>query len=629
MLNLIRKGVSSWFALILIVPLIAAFALWGVNDIFRGGTSDAVAKVGDYEIGTQDLSREFRLQVRQLAQNSGGQIDSQMAIAFGEHQRVLDRIISRAALDVKASELGLGTPDSAVRENVQNDPVFQGAFGSFDRAIFQQRLLSASINEAMYLDGVRNDLSRTQLLDSIQSGVEAPKGYVDALFKHRQQTRKVKFLVLAPELAGTIEDPSQSDLEQFYKENDENFRTPEYRSFDLIHITAESLTPLVDVSEEEVKNKFEFERSSYETPEKRDIEQIRFDSEEEARAAAEKLKNGERFLKIALDKGLTPDDIAIGEITPSDLDDRISDTVFSVKAGEVTDPVQGPFGWVMVRVLSVTEGKSVTFDEVKDEIKSKLLLEKAEGELFDIYNAIEDQLAGGATLAEVADETNVPLQTIASADRSGLDKEGNEIAAIAKHPSIVQEAFAVEIGDENYMQQAADGSYFVVEVKDSEPTRLKEFEEVREDIKSQWIAAERKRKLQSLAENFAERGNNGEKFEDLGAEIDRAITISPPVPRGGSNETFSRTLVESVFDAEKDRFVVGPVGIGESIVVVQVTEIIDPKLEDNKEAIARLQIETSASLSNELITHYINDVRDNLGVEKYPDMINRAVGVAN
>ncbi len=629
MLNLIRKGVSSWFALILIVPLIAAFALWGVNDIFRGGTSDAVAKVGDYEIGTQDLSREFRLQVRQLAQNSGGQIDSQMAIAFGEHQRVLDRIISRAALDVKASELGLATPDSAIRKNVQNDPVFQGAFGSFDRAIFQQQLISAGINEGMYLEGVRKDLSRTQLLDSIESGVEAPKGYIDALFKHRQQTRKVKFLVLAPELAGTIADPSQSDLELFYKENDENFRTPEYRSFDFIHITAESLTPLVDVTDEEVKSKFEFERSTYETPEKRDIEQIRFESEEEARAAAEKLKNGERFLKIALEKGLTPDDIAIGEVTPSDLDDTIADATFKVKAGEITDPIEGPFGWVMVRVLSVTEGKTVTFDEVKDDIKSKLAIEKAEAELYDIYNAIEDQLAGGATLAEVAEETNVPLQTIAAADRSGQDKQGNEIASIAKHPSIVQEAFAVEIGDENYMQQAADGSYFVVEVKDSEPTRLKEFQEVSEDVKTQWIAAERKRKLQSLAENFAERGNNGEKFEALGAEIDRAITISPPVPRGGSNETFSRTLVESLFEAEKDRFVVGPVGIGESVVVAQVTEIIEPKLEDSKEAIARLQIETSASLSNELITHYINDVRNNLGVEKYPDMINRAVGVAN
>ena len=310
MLNFIRKGVSSWFALILIVPLIAAFALWGVNDIFRGGTSDAVAKVGDYEVGTQDLSREFRLQVRQLAQNSGGQIDSQMAIAFGEHQRVLDRIISRAALDVKARELGLATPDSAVRKNVQNDPIFQGAFGSFDRAIFQQQMISAGINEAMYLDGVRKDLSRTQLLDSIESGVEAPKGYIDALFKHRQQTRKVKFLVLAPELAGTIEEPSQSDLEQYYKENDENFRTPEYRSFDFIHITAESLTPLVEVTDEEVKGKFEFERANYETPEKRDIEQIRFDSEEEARAASEKIKNGERFLKIGLEKGLTPDDIA-------------------------------------------------------------------------------------------------------------------------------------------------------------------------------------------------------------------------------------------------------------------------------------------------------------------------------
>ena len=319
----------------------------------------------------------------------------------------------------------------------------------------------------------------------------------------------------------------------------------------------------------------------------------------------------------------------IGEVTPKDLDESIAGPVFDVKAGEITDPIQGPFGWVIVRVLSVVEGQTVTFDDVKDDIKSKIALEKAGAELYDIYNAIEDQLAGGATLTEVAEETNITLQTVTAADRSGQDKQGNEVTSIAKHPSIIQEAFAVEIGDENYMQQAADGSYFVVEVKDSEPTRLKEFNEVSEDVKNQWIAAERKRKLQSLAENFSERGNSGEKFETLGTEIDRAVSISPPIPRGGSNETFSRALVEALFETDKDKFVVGPVGIGESVVVAQVTDIIEPKLEDSKEAIARLQIETNGSLSNELITHYINDVRNNLGVEKYPDMINRAVGVAN
>ncbi len=629
MLKSIRSFVGSAFALVLIVPLVLAFGLWGVNDIFRGRMADAVAKIGEVDIASDELAREFRLQVRQLAQNSGGQIDTQVAIAFGEHRRVLERIINRTALDIKTNELGLATPDEAIRTNVQTDPAFQGAFGTFDRAIFQQQMSSAGINEAFYLDGVRKDLSRAQLLDSIESGVTAPKGYIETLFIHRQQKRKTKFLVLAPELAGTIPEPSPSDLEAYYQENEAEFRTPEYRAFDFIHVTSESLIPLVEVTDEEVSKQFEFNRSNYETPEERDIEQIRFGSEEEARAAAASLAEGTRFLKIALDKGLTPDDIAIGDVTRNDLDDEIAEVVFATEAGAITEPIDGPFGWVIVRVLTVTEGTTVTFEEVKDQIKRQLALERAQAELFDIYNAIEDQLAGGATLSEVADELGLTLTQVEAADRNGQDKAGKEIESLANHPAIVQEAFQNEIGQENYMQEAADGSYFVVEVKDSEPSRLQDFDEVKEEVMSNWLTAERKNKLLSLANNLAERGNNGAKFEELGAELERAITISPPIPRGGSNETFSRELVDDLFAAEKDQFVVGPVGIGESFVVAQVIEIIEPELSASAEGIARMQIETSGSFSNELITHYINDVRTGLGVETYPTMIDRAVGAVN
>lgn len=629
MLKLIRKGVSSGFAFILIIPLILAFGLWGVNDIFRGRAADAVAKIGGYEIGGQDLSREFRLQVRQLAQNSGGQIDSQIAIAFGEHLRVLERIINRTALDVKADELGLATPDAEIRSNVQNDPAFQGAFGNFDRAIFQQRLSSAGTNEAIYLQGVRKDLSRAQLLDSIETGVTAPKGYIDALYVHRQQKRKTKFLVLAPEVAGTIPDPSPSDLDTYYQENQNDFQTPEYRAFNFIHVTADSLIPTIEVTEDELRKQFDFDKSKYEVAEIRDIEQIRFANEEEARDAEKKLAEGARFLKVALDKGLTPDDIAIGEITKDDLDDAIGSVVFQTEAGKITPPIQGPFGWVIVRVLTITAGTSVTFDEVKDEVKNNLARERAEAELYEIYNTIEDQLAGGATLQEIADETNVELKYIEAADRNGLGKDGKELEGLANHPAIAQEAYQNEIGQENYMQQAADGSYFVVEVTDIAPARIRDFDEVKDEAKDLWITAERRKKLESLAQNLTDRGNNGEKFEELGAELERALTISPPIPRGGSNETFSRELVDQIFEAEKDEFVFGPVGIGESFVVAQNIEIIEPQPAESKEGVSRLQIETDGSFSNELITHYINDVRQNLGVETYPTMIDRAVGATN
>ena len=55
MLTSLRKGAASWLAKILFALLILSFAAWGVGDYLSPDVDDAVATVGESEIGAEGV----------------------------------------------------------------------------------------------------------------------------------------------------------------------------------------------------------------------------------------------------------------------------------------------------------------------------------------------------------------------------------------------------------------------------------------------------------------------------------------------------------------------------------------------------------------------------------------------
>ena len=92
----------------------------------------------------------------------------------------------------------------------------------------------------------------------------------------------------------------------------------------------------------------------YITPERRHVEQIVFPTMAEAQAAAERIKSGTTFAALAAERGLKEQDIDLGTVTKSGIiDPAVADAAFALKEGEVSAPVQGQFGAVIVTVLKI------------------------------------------------------------------------------------------------------------------------------------------------------------------------------------------------------------------------------------------------------------------------------------
>jgi len=96
---------KSWMATLLMGGLTLSFVVWGIADVFTGGSTAGVASVGSTEITPE------------------------MAQRMGLGQIALQQMVSRTALNNEAQQLGLTASDTAVAQNVRAMASFRGTLG--------------------------------------------------------------------------------------------------------------------------------------------------------------------------------------------------------------------------------------------------------------------------------------------------------------------------------------------------------------------------------------------------------------------------------------------------------------------------------------------------------------------
>ena len=93
--------------------------------------------------------------------------------------------------------------------------------------------------------------------------------------------------------------------------------------------------------------------------------------------------------------------------------------MFAAAPNTVVGPVKSAFGWQVLEVTKVTPGTERTFDQVKDEIRTKIAQDRAVDLVYDRANKLEDALSAGTPLDHLPGDLGL-------AGVSGtLDAQGN------------------------------------------------------------------------------------------------------------------------------------------------------------------------------------------------------------
>jgi peptidyl-prolyl cis-trans isomerase D len=628
MLELLRRGATSKIAAIVIfVPLIAAFALWGIAPEMRNTGGNTLATVGKMTISPEQFQQSYQSELNALSNQFGRRITPDMARQFGLEQRVLSRLVSTAALDTQAQELGLTLSEQTVAESIKSDPNFAGIDGRFSREALNQFLRGNGLSESGYLATRRKDDVREQLLETLQAGTTVPQTYVDLIHRNRAETRVVDFFTVDAAKLTKVAEPDEAKLKAYYDGNTRAFMTPAFRKLSLLTLTRETVKAMIDVSEDDIKAAYELTKDSYGTLETRRVQQVAFPDLAAAEKAFVTLSKAKTFVEAAAGLGFKEADIDLGVVKQKDLiDGAIAAAAFALKKDEVSKPVVGQFSTVILRASDITPGTTKTYADVKALVRDKLANERAGREIQTVHDKVEEERTAGRTLKEAGEKHALLYAAIEAVDSAGNGPDGKPIAGIPDVAKIMTAAFGGAQGVEADAVELADGGYGWFDVLGSTPEKQKSFDEVKAEVKTRWLASEQSRGLTEAAAKFVERASKGESLDAIAKDAGGKVEKSPALTRTTSPQGLTGDAVRQIFALPK-----GLAGStlsidGKTRTILRVADVIAAPAA-TKEQADRIRAELQRGLQADSINAYVSGLQTRYGVSINQPVLRQTLGL--
>jgi peptidyl-prolyl cis-trans isomerase D len=627
MLNAIRKNAGSWVVKVLMLLLVASFAIWGIGDIFYGGGQDSpVATVGDTEIPASELSEAFNRAVANLQRQLGPQFDREQAVRLGVMQQALQGLVDQRLIGLRANQMGLTVPDDVLRQMVTGNPAFQSA-GQFDRSRFDQLLRLNGLTEEGYLAVLRQEVVRDALAGSIAGPVAAPPSLVEALYRFRNEQRRGHYIAVPVDSITDVPEPSEDELVAFHEAHEAEFTTPQYRALTFVTVQPEDLIDEVDVPEEEVEAAYQSRIETYRTPERRTVEQLLAAEQAPIEQAAERLAEGASFEAVAAEiEGVSLEQL--GTVERGDLPPAFEEAIFSQAEGEVGDPVDSAFGWHLFRVSAIEPEETVPLAEVRDELAKELALEEAGERLPDFAAQLDDELAAGTALPEAARALGLEAVSVPAVDATGKSPEGEPVAALPAWPEFMRVALETPAGETSLLEETDSGGYFVVQVDQVIEPRLKPVEEVRDQLRQRWQDERRGELAQARAEELRAQLAGGAPAEAVLAEAGLEPKAIEPLRRNNPGEAqgINRAVVRALFATEPGGVADEVVALDDGFAVVGTDEVIAADPGADPEALAALAREVEGEMRADVIGQFETQLRRDFPVEIDGAAINRLIG---
>ncbi|MCK8462548.1 SurA N-terminal domain-containing protein [Aliiroseovarius sp. S1339] len=483
--------------------------LVGFGSTNFGGSVRSVATVGDTEVDANRYLRELQSEMNAFQAETGQRLTMEMARNLGLDQQVLARVIATAALEDETARLGISVGDEELRNRIVDIPAFMGVDGKFDREGYAFALEQSGLTASEFEKSLRDEVSRQILQAAVANGVATQPSYVDTLYGYARETRDFTWAAMGVDrLTTPVPAPTEAELTAYYEAHPQDFTLPETKVITYAWLNPEDVIPTLTVAEDQIRTLYDERASEYQVPERRMVERLVFNTTEDAQAAADALETGEKtFEDLVAERNLELSDIDLGDL-PKDELGAAGDAVFGLAEPGVTGPHDSDLGPALYRMNAILAARETSFEDAREELHGELAADAARRQIGDMVAELDDQMAGGATIEEIAQSHNM---------RQGvLNWTAGDSDGIAAYDAFREAAEAVTTDDFPEITLLEDGGVFAVRLDELQEPRLQDQSEVADAVQAGWEAGKRLELLADEARAMIAQLDNGESLSSLG-----------------------------------------------------------------------------------------------------------------
>ena len=630
MLQTIRDQVKGWLAVVIFSIMIIPFAFWGINYYFDQSGGVIAIEVNDEEITLADYQRAYQDMRQQWQTISGAPVEEAAEPLI--KQRAKEDLIQTELLKQAGKQAGLSVGEQEVWQVIRQIPAFNDDDG-FNMGLFEVAVSRSGLTPAGFLAGIKQDMAIEQLRNSMVATDFVTQPEISAYSSIVHQTRDFSYAVLSSDELKETMVVTDEQIQSYY-ENKDRYMEPEKVRIAYLVLSLAKIAEEVYLEEGELETYFSENKHNYEVEETRKVKQILVKlPEEPSEAAIDSQKTKAAELYALVKEGKELQDVAVnyageqqasvefsefGFLTKEVLEPEVDEVVFSMAAGEISEPVQSRYGFHIMAVDEIQVGSEVTLTGKREEVEQDLREEKAAKQLYELT----DRLAALTyeshdTLEVAADELGLQEQT-----SDFISKEDPGVGIVAE-PGVVSAAFSDEVlleENNSELLELENDRYLVLRVLEHRSPMKKPLEDVRDEIVTRIKYEQARDRTSERGETILEQLEEGKTKEELVLEFPLDWKTATGVTQ--DNENINRAVLRSAFGAgipEAGRPLLEGASLGTGdytvVIVYSVTRVDPDTIEKDELDALRGQILQAHITST--WTEFNNNLRDDADITVY------------
>ncbi|MDP2647355.1 MAG: SurA N-terminal domain-containing protein [Desulfobacterales bacterium] len=539
MLSIMRKKAGSWIIKLLLGAIVLVFVFWGVGS-FREKSLTRVALVNGAIITVPEYKMSYNNLIESLRESFGKNLDSDTLKMLNVEKQTMDRLIDQKLLLQEAEKLNFRLTDTELVQAIQNIRAFQ-TDGRFDRRLYTYVLERARLTpetfeviqrDAMLIEKVKYFITENAKVSDQEAG---------EWFNWMNAQVDIEYVVFEP---GKYKDlnPTPEELKAYFDAHKESYKTEPKVKAKYLLFESDSYRNQIQLTPQEIKTYYETNRKEFQTPKTVQASHILLktgpgDSPEKVEQTKSRIleilkmaRAGQDFATLAKKYSEDPSKDNGGNLGAFEKDQMVapfSDQAFSMKAGEISEPVKTQFGWHIIKVEKVNAEINLSLEEATEKIRQTLTGQRTQDLARDAAEDAYDASFQGNDLSKTAQSLKLSLLSTDYFTRKGPDNIKNQAKFAAA-------ALNLAAGDISQVLDLGGGAYSILQVIEKIPASIPEMKDVEKKIRTEWIQEKQDESARKDAQAFLAALQKGEALSAAAQQQGMSPKTTGFFKRGGS-----------------------------------------------------------------------------------------------
>jgi peptidyl-prolyl cis-trans isomerase D len=429
-----------------------------------------------------------------------------MIANLGLRKQALKQLVEKKLMLMEAKSLNFRVTDEELEAAIISIEAFQtdGVFNSRRyNSILNSNRLTPEGFEVEQKEAMLTEKLRSFITENVKVSDQEAMEY----FKYQDAAVDIDFVLFTTKRYKNIK-PTDDEIKAYFEKHKETYKTKVRLKVRYLHFNPDSFKSDVKIDNDEMLDYYETNRNEFYTPKTVEASHILIKTAKDADAQTvektkkraleimEMARKGKDFADLAKKYSEGPSGLKGGSLGAFKREAMVKPfSAFSMKSGEISEPVRTSFGWHIIKVDKINEESTIAFDKAKQQIRGKLLIQKAGNLAYDKADEVYEASSEGDDLGKIADLENFTINT------TEFFTEKEPVKGVKDGFKFTAAAFNLGLMEISDIQDLGDG-YYIIQVIEKIDEKIPDLKDVKEEVKVDLAEEKQDEKAKADAKAF-------------------------------------------------------------------------------------------------------------------------------